>query len=83
MTVGFKKSIATDLGGYQDMPGYEDYYLWLKILNKYKGMNLPDRLVLARVGNDMIGRRHGLTFLINKIKFQNTLLKEGYIYKRN
>ena len=33
MTVAFKKTAVEEVGGYKDMPGYEDYYLWLRLLN--------------------------------------------------
>lgn len=77
MTVAFKKSIILELGGYKDMPGYEDHYLWLRVLRKYKGYNIPQVLVHARVGNDFIGRRQGIKFFKNELFFQNTLLKEN------
>ena len=77
MTVAFKKSIILELGGYKDMPGYEDHYLWLRVLKNHKGYNLPEILVHARVGNDFIGRRHGLKFFQKEIYFQRTLLNEG------
>ena len=63
MTVAFKKDIIINAGGYVDMPGYEDYYLWLRVLRTHKGKNLKNSLVYARVGNNMIGRRHGYDFL--------------------
>jgi glycosyltransferase involved in cell wall biosynthesis len=77
MTVAFKKSIILELGGYKDMPGYEDHYLWLRVLKNYKGYNIPEILVHARVGNDFIGRRQGLKFFQKEFFFQRTLLNEG------
>jgi hypothetical protein len=62
MTVVLKKNIVIALGRYQDIPSYEDYYLWLKILNKYKAINLPNRLMFARAVNDMFGRRYIVFF---------------------
>ena len=79
MTVAFRKSIVLKSGGYLDMPGYEDYYLWLRILSKgYDCLNLNEALVHARVGNNMIGRRQGLSFS-KEFEFQKTILKEGLI----
>lgn len=77
MTVCFKKSNILRAGGYLDMPGYEDYYLWLRVLNFSKGYNLDKPLVFARVGNDMFGRRHGIRFFINEIRFQKTIYNDG------
>jgi glycosyltransferase involved in cell wall biosynthesis len=80
MTVAFRKSIVLKSGGYLDMPGYEDYYLWLRILSKgYDCLNLNQVLVYARVGNNMIGRRQGLSFFKKEFKFQKTIFNEGLI----
>lgn len=78
MTVGFKKSVVLEVGGYKEMPGYEDYYLWVRMLKNYNGINLLEPLVHARTGNDMIARRQGLAFFKKEIAFQNRLLFEGY-----
>ena len=32
MTVAFRKSVVTSLGGYKDEYLYEDYALWIKML---------------------------------------------------
>jgi len=77
MTVGFLKSVILEKGGYRDMPGYEDYYLWMRVLKDHEGINLTNSLVHARVGNDMIGRRHGFMFFKNELRFQIRLLNEG------
>lgn len=79
MTVGFKKSIVQKVGGYIDMPGYEDYYLWLRVLNHNKGLNINNVLVNARIGNNMIARRHGIKMFIRELKFQIRIYSEGYI----
>ena len=82
MTVGFKKSVVESVGGYIHMPGYEDYYLWLRLLAKFKGYNINENLVYARVGNNMIARRQGL-FFKNELFFQWVILKEGLISYKN
>ncbi len=79
MTVGFKKSLIQSVGGYKDMPGYEDYYLWLRVLKYYKGMNIDEYLVHARVGNNMIERRVGWEFFNKEIRFQRALRKARLI----
>ena len=75
MTVVFKKSIVESVGGYIDMPRYEDYYLWIRLLKKFKGENVNKNLVYARVGNGMIARRQGIPFFKKELKFQYTLFK--------
>ena len=83
MTVMFKKTIVTKVGGYKDMPGYEDYYLWMRLLLKHKGENLNENLVYARIGNNMFGRRQGFSFFKKEIKFQKTLYSEKLINKNH
>ena len=61
------------------MPGYEDYYLWMRLLQKHKGANINEPLVHARIGNNMIQRRQGIGFLKKEIEFQKRLLKTGLI----
>lgn len=79
MTVAFLKSSILKSGGYKPMAGYEDYYLWMRVLKDFNGFNLSDNLVYARVGNGMIARRQGFAFFANEFKFQRTLLAENLI----
>ena len=60
MTVIFRKDAVQEVGGYQPMNGFEDYYLWMRMIQKGKHFaNLPEVLVKARTGRDMIERRQG------------------------
>lgn len=60
MTVMFKKAAVLDVGNYQPMMGFEDYYLWVRLLKAgYKGKNIQESLVFARTGKDMYARRGG------------------------
>jgi glycosyltransferase involved in cell wall biosynthesis len=80
-TVIFKKSAIESVGSYQDMPLFEDYFLWMRlILGGFKIANVTEPLLHFRIGNDMIGRRHGFRYLkkeynflimANKLKFIN------------
>ena len=79
MTVAFLKSSILKCGGYKPMAGYEDYYLWMRVLKEFNGFNLSDNLVYARVGNGMIARRQGFVFFVNEFKFQRALLAENLI----
>lgn len=79
MTVAFLKSSIIKAGGYKSMPGYEDYYLWLRVLKEFNGVNLSENLVNARVGNGLISRRQGLVFFVHEFKFQKTLFLENLI----
>lgn len=79
MSVGFIKSKVIEAGSYFDIPGYEDYYLWLRILHTNNGVNLNKPLVYARVGNNMIARRQGFSFFLKELNFQKLLKQEKII----
>lgn len=64
MSVLFKKDYIDYLGGYQDIPGFEDYDLWLRALkdNPQVIRNVSQVLVAARVGR-LQDRRGGWRYL--------------------
>lgn len=76
MTVLFRKKDIIDSGGYQPMPGLEDYYLWSRMLaQKYRIANIDKVLVNARLGN-FSNRRGGLGYFLTYFrlrKIQNKL----------
>ena len=58
--VMYKKSAVEDAGGYQDFYLLEDYYLWIRMLQKgSQGYNLQEPLLWMRAGSDMYKRRAG------------------------
>ena len=80
MTVIFKKSAILDAGNYQPFHGYEDYYLWIRMLqNSSQFENLPEELVFARVGNNMYARRQGLQFFVQELKLQKEFLNRNFL----
>lgn len=82
MAVMFKKSAIIDAGGYQVVPYFEDYDLWIRVVQKgYKVANLSDSLIKARIGNDMIGRRHGYSYSKDEINFLKRQKASGFITK--
>ncbi|WP_229793041.1 glycosyltransferase [Undibacterium squillarum] len=80
MTVMFRKSAALEAGGYRHSIGFEDYDLWLRLL-KLNGnaKNLEDILVDARVGNGMLDRRRGFSYIKSEIQFFFRAFKEKSI----
>ncbi len=83
MAVMFKKSAVIDSGSYQIVPYFEDYDLWIRIVQKgYKVANIPEKLIKARIGNDMIGRRHGGAYAKHEIFFLKRQLKTGFITRK-
>jgi len=83
MTVIFKKDKVIDAGNYKDIVGFEDYYLWARMLvNKSKFYNIPEYLVNVRAGKKMIKRRGGVKYIFNELKIQKEFLKIGFINKK-
>lgn len=80
MTVIFKKQVVLDSGNYRDFLWFEDYDLWVRIIQKgYEVANLPEFLVDVRAGNDMFARRGGWKYLKQDLKFQRFLLESKFI----
>lgn len=82
MAVMFKKSAVIESGNYQKVPYFEDYDLWIRVIqNGFLAKNIPEKLVKARIGNDMIGRRHGFAYSKHEMFFLKRQLKTGFISK--
>lgn len=78
MTVMYKKSAVLAAGNYLPLQGYEDYYLWVRMLvNGAEAYNLENILVYARAGEDMFKRRGGLNYYRNSVKAYNTIYRVG------
>ena len=72
MTVAYKKSVITELGGYQHHLFMEDYNLWLRVIGQgYEVANLPDVILYARVGNGMHARRKGVEYIKSEKQLLN------------
>ncbi len=80
MTVMFKKNSVIDVGGYSHIAGFEDYYLWTRMLiNNSKFYNINECLVITKSGDEVYKRRGGLSYIKNEIYFEKKLLKAHYI----
>ncbi len=74
MTVMFKKHAVQSVGGYIDMPYFEDYWLWARMLRAgCKAKNIDQVLIRVRAGQDMIARRGGLSYTKCIIKFEKAM----------
>lgn len=87
-SVMFKKSDIEAIGGYKEINLFEDYYLWLRALKAgFLIDNIPECLVHFKVGNDLIGRRHGWTYLKKELNFlricqeQNLISLKSYYFQ--
>ena len=83
-SVIYKKSKVQLVGGYGDFAYFEDYYLWITLLqNGCKGYNVQEYLLLMRAGDDLFKRRGGKEYAKCVIKFKKHMLKVGYITRLN
>lgn len=79
-SVIFKKNKIINSGNYIDMPYFEDYYLWLRVLKSGgKFHNIQKNLVLMGVDNDYYDRRSGLKYFFNYLNFLNKIKKDKII----
>lgn len=80
VTVMFKKQAVQCSGGYKSLPYNEDYYLWIRMLErKYKVINLNQILVYVRVDNNTYKRRGGYQYFKSEFKIQKYMLDKNMI----
>lgn len=73
-----RRDAVLAVGGYRDCPGFEDYDLWLRLLDQGERLdNLPKPLVLARVGADHLARRRGPAYAGKELRFFIRCGREG------
>ena len=76
----YKKSAVKAVGGYEQYPFFEDYHLWVKMLNNgCIGYNLADTLLKMRTGDGMYNRRGGYSYFKKSMKLERYKLQIGYI----
>lgn len=79
VTVMFRKSAVENTGGYEDMNGFEDFYLWVRMMQKgYVFANIDEVLVKVRTGQDMLVRRHGWRYFKNELFFNRAVNSLGF-----
>lgn len=80
MSIMYRRSDVIDSGMYIEIRGFEDYYLWYRMLNSgYKSHNIDESLLKVRAGDSLISRRIGISYFKNELYFQKMILNEGYI----
>lgn len=80
MTMVLKKEAVIEAGNYRDFLWFEDYDLWVRMLQKgYIAANIPEYLVNVRADKDMFARRGGWKYLKQDYKFQKRLIKIKFI----
>ena len=79
-TVLMRRSHVLQVGGYRPVPGYEDYFLWAKLLRSGFRLENLDRVCCAvRTGETMYLRRGGWRYFCNALRLNAFLWKLGLI----
>lgn len=79
MTVLFRKNDVLAVGGYQDLRGFEDYYLWGRMLAAgCRLANLPEVCVLVRT-DGLQARRGGMRYFRQTVLLERALRDCGLI----
>ncbi len=80
MSVMFRKARVIAAGGYQPLSGFEDYFLWVRmLLNGSRLENIPEFLMNVQAGSDRLSRRGGWGYAKSELKFQREILRLGFI----
>ena len=80
MTVMFRKTAVLKAGNYHPFHGYEDYYLWIRMMKSGSLFgNIPENLVFARIGNNMHSRRRGFRLFNQEIKLLRELVRMDFL----
>ena len=79
VTVCIDSDALMRINGYESVIYHEDYYLWIKFITfKFKLINSSDVWVDVRIGNDLVGRRKGISYLKYEIDFIGKCMKLRY-----
>ena len=81
-TVIFRKEAVVEVGGYIEMPFFEDYYLWLRLLKHFGAestLNINENLVSMRTVDDLYLRRGGVSYVKKSYKFRKTIMKQRLV----
>ena len=81
--VMFRKSAVLESGNYRHFLWFEDYDLCVRmLLAGYQMANMPEVLLHYRADANLYGRRGGLTYLKQDLKFQKFMLDSGFIGRK-
>ncbi len=80
MTVMYRRSFVLRVGNYQPFDKYEDYWLWIRAIHAGAVCaNIPEPLVMARAGENMINRRRGYKLFLREINLIKKMRQIGFI----
>lgn len=69
-SVMYRRDAILSVGGYPELPWFEDYALWGACLARNLQLaNIGEVLTRMRAGRGQVGRRHGLRYLFAELRF--------------
>lgn len=75
----FRKRVVKEAGGYLEMPLFEDWYLWIRMISiGARCDNINEALVFFRSNMKQLNRRRGIEYYKQEMHFIRTLFKQGY-----
>ncbi|MFP5417094.1 MAG: glycosyltransferase [Actinomycetes bacterium] len=78
-SVVYRRSAVRLAGGYEHVDKMEDYWLFVRMIaTGARVANLPESLVLYRVGAGAYGRRGGGSMLRSELRLQSLMLRAGF-----
>lgn len=78
--VMYRKEDVQKAGGYRDFYLLEDYFLWIRMLQKgFRGFNLQEPLLWMRAGSDLYNRRGGWKYMESQIRLLRYMKVTGFI----
>jgi glycosyltransferase involved in cell wall biosynthesis len=76
----FRKSVVKKVGGYRKLLWFEDYYLWVRMIqNGAVFYNIQEPLVYMRAGYGQLQRRRGIVYAASEVTLQKKFLESGFI----
>lgn len=79
-TVMFRKAKVLQAGGYRHMPAFEDYDLWVRMLQQGACFhNLQECLLWFRLNANAFRRRGGWRYIAAEIDFQKALVRQQFL----
>jgi glycosyltransferase involved in cell wall biosynthesis len=78
-TVVYRRSFVQQVGGYEDLPLMEDYWLFARMIDAgARVSNVAEPLVMYRVGAGAYARRGGLELLRSEVRLQRHFRALGF-----
>lgn len=76
----FNKQKVLDVGGYEHCPMFEDYWLWVRLLQAgTQFYNIQEPLLLFRANNSMYERRGGISYIEYEYRFLRKIYRVKFI----